>query len=380
MDLVPIDTALGSIPVGTIPISASNVAACRLECYANMNPERGARVTIADVAAAANVSRSTASRAVSGHPAVSSAARRAVLEAASALGYRVNPAARALRGGSSRLIGLVVTNLVNASIQTVVETLHDRSHRAGYQVLMAVTGGDQQREAEVLEALVDHRVAGLFIMPSGSSPDRLNALVASGLPVVSLIRDLRGLEVPVVLDDDRAGAAAATNHLLGLGHRDIAFVGGPPSVHSGRERFHGYRDALRAAGMNLQQTLVHRGPFEPAWGAEVARRITTGPPACSSAVVANHEALHGMVRTLAQSGVDLPARLSLIGFEDAPLFSYWHPAISVVDTHPAELAVAAFDMLMEQVNGGRRSRDRPRLVVESALLIRESTGRPPLAQ
>lgn len=336
-----------------------------------MNADRSDHVTIADVAAAAGVSRSTASRVVSDHPSVSAAAREAVLAAASALGYRANPAARALRGGSSRLMGLAVTNLVNASIQTVVERLHDRAHESGYQVLMAVTGGDPDREAEVIEALVDHRVAGLLVMPSGS-PDRINRLARQGIPVVALIRDLRRLEVPVVLDDDRTGAASATNHLIELGHRAIAFVGGPPNVHSGRERYNGYIDAMRKAGLPVDPALVHRGPFDPSWGADVAAKLWSSE-SCDALFVSNHEALFGVVQAFAQAGVAIPGELSLIGFEDAPLFRFWHPSVSVVDTHPAELADTAFGLLMERVSAGLDP-GRVRVTVRSTLMVRESSS------
>jgi LacI family transcriptional regulator len=331
-------------------------------------------VTIADVAAAAGVSRSTASRAISGHPSTSAAARQAVLAAATALGYRVNPAARALRGGSSRLIGLAVTNLVNASIQTAVARLHDRAHEAGYQVLVAVTGGNADREAEVIEALADHRIAGLVVMPGGS-PDRINRLPDQGIPVVALIRDLRGLEVPVVLDNDRAGAASATTHLIELGHEAIGFVGGPPSVHSGRERYLGYREAMRKAKLPLDPALIFRGPFDPSWGAEVAETLSR-TKSCSAVLVANHEALFGVVQALAQAKVAIPDELSLVGFEDAPLFRFWHPSVSVVDTHPAELAETAFSLLMERIAGSHDG-GRVRVIVGSTLVARESTAQGP---
>jgi LacI family transcriptional regulator len=330
-------------------------------------------VTLTEVARAAGVSRSTAGRALSGHPAVSPAARDAVTAAAAALGYRGDPAARALRGGTSRLLGLVVTNLVNASIQRVVERVHSSAHEHGYQVLMAVTQGDSSRETEVINALVDHRVEGLLIMPSTRDPALLQKLHGSGTAVVAMIRRVRGLHVPTVLNDDRAGAAAATRHLLEIGHDRIAFIGGPEGVHSGRERFRGYCQALEEAGLAVEPETIFRGPFEPDWGSSAIERALSARPKCSALLVANHEALFGVVQTLAQRQIPLPGELSLIGFEDAPLFRYWHPSVTLVDTHPTALADAAFGALVGQLGVGPPPHLQP-VTVPASLLIRDSTG------
>lgn len=333
-------------------------------------------LTLTEVAEAAGVSRSTAGRALSGHPAVSAATRERVEATARALGYRADPAARALRGGTSHLIGLVVTNLVNASIQRVVERVHALAHQHGFQVLMAVTDGDADRESEVVRALADHRVQGLMVMPtSGGSAAILTELHRHGTAVVTIIRSVRGVKVPGVLNDDRSGAAQATRHLLEIGHRRIGFIGGPEGVHSGRERFRGYSDALGAAGLQLDPDLIHRGPFEPDWGSITTEAILDGDAGCSALLVANHEALFGVVQTLAQRGVDMPGRLSLIGFEDAPLFRFWHPAVTVVDTHPASVAETAFESLLAQLAGDPTPPGRP-VVVSASLLVRASAAPP----
>ena len=333
-------------------------------------------VTLTDVARAAGVSRSTAGRALSGHPAVSATARRAVLDAATALGYRADPAARALRGGTSRLLGLVVTNLVNASIQKVVERIHDLAHESGYQVLMAVTNGEAGREKEVIEALADHRVQGLLVMPGGTDPSALQTLHASGTAVVSLIRLMRGLTTPSILNDDRAGACAATRHLIDLGHRRIAYIGGPDKVHSGRERYRGFGQALKQAGLDEDPALLRRGPFEADWGAAAADDLLSARRRFTALLVTNHEALFGVVQTLAARGVEVPGRLSLIGFEDAPLFRYWHPAVTVVDTHPACVAEKAFHALMAQLDDNPPVESGP-VVVPATLLVRNSTAAAP---
>lgn len=320
----------------------------------------------------AGVSRSTAGRALSGHPAVSASSRERVMAAAKALGYRTDPAARALRGGTSRLIGLVVTNLVNSSIQTVVAQVHSLAYDHGFQVLMAVTDGDGVRERDAIQALADHRVQGLMVMPTGAATPVLQDLRSRGTAVVTMIRTVPDKALSSVVNDDRAGAFIATRHLLELGHRRIAFIGGPEAVHSGRERLKGYRQALDHAGIAMAGDLVQRGPFAPEWGSHATRELLFGGSNCTALLVANHEALFGVLQTLAQHRVRIPASLSLVGFEDAPLFRYWHPAVTLVDTNPAILAEVSFASLLDQLG------NRPRAVtaavrVPASLVVRSST-------
>jgi LacI family transcriptional regulator len=322
--------------------------------------------TIIDVAAEARVSRSTAGRALSGHPAVDPQTREQVLEAAARLRYRVNPAARALRRGSSQMVGLIVTNLVNASIQTLVESVHALAHTAGFQVLMAVTNGDPDREREVLAALTDHRVAGVIVMSSSSDPAQLHALEGQGIAVVDVIRRPRGIRTAVVLNDDRAGAIHATDYLVGLGHRDIAFIGGPTDTQSGSQRFAGYSSVLERHEIELDETIE--------WGAETAGRLFDSMAASTALLVANHEAMFGVLNVAAQRGLRIPDELSLVGFEDAPLFRYWHPAITVVDTDPGSLAADAWQSLAAAMADPAERGSRK--VVPAHLVVRDSCAPP----
>ncbi len=189
--------------------------------------------TIEDVAAAAGVSRSTASRALSGHPSVRPETRERVQATALQLGYQVDPIARALRAGSSGLIGLVLTNLMNASIQAIAKTVQSKGHDEGYEVLIATTENDPRREYEIVQRLRSHRVDGVLVMGTGANTDMLNRLHEDGFPVVAIIRLPHGVATPSVVYDDRGAAQQATSYLLSRGHRSIGFIGGPAATRSG---------------------------------------------------------------------------------------------------------------------------------------------------
>jgi LacI family transcriptional regulator len=335
-------------------------------------------VTVLDVAEAAGVSKSTASRALSKSPGVSPEAQRLVMAAAARLGYRVNRMASALRAGESRLIGFVVTNLVNASVQTITEVVQLRAQAEGYQVLLGVTGGDAVREAEIINTLIDHRVDGLILMGTGSNSERINTYVAGGLPVVNLIRHPADGVSPVVLPDNYHGAFEATQHLIALGHTRIAFIGGPLSIASGHERFAGYRSALEQAGLAAEGDLVRRGPFEHAFGRTAASDLLDGPHPFTAVLIANHEAMYGVLSTLSERHVQIPRDISLIGFEDFHWFATWNPPITVVDINPTAMAHATLDALLNQIRGENST--SPTVERTSArLIVRSSCGPAPIA-
>lgn len=324
-------------------------------------------VTLIDVASAAGVSRSTASRALSGSSLISPETRAAVEDAARALGYRPNRTASALRSNRSHLIGLVMNNLLNATFHTVAEVVQKRAAASGFQVLLCITDADPAREDDVLAMLGEHGVDGTIVIGSGRSAAASNALLTQGRAVVNLIRSVKGSSASTVLADDVAGAQDATAHLIELGHRRIGYIGGTEDATSGRERFEGYRSALSDAGIALDESIIRKGPFTTAFGADAINSLLDAPETMTALYAANHEAVFGILPTLVGRGVSVPNELSLICHEDMPWLAMWQPAITVVDNGAAQLANVAMDLLFQQIKDavepdGRTYRIGARLV------------------
>jgi LacI family transcriptional regulator len=313
--------------------------------------------TLSDVAQAAGVSRSTASRALSGSPLVSAATRAQVEQVAERLGYRVNRMASALRSRHSRLIGLVLNNLINASFHTIAEVVQRRAANHGYQVLLCITDADPRRERSLLNMLADHDVDGLIIIGSSEHAATTNRMLAGGTAIVNVIRAPSDSAAPSVLAADRDGSYDATSHLLGLGHQRIGFIGGPEETNSGRERFAGYTAALREAGITADPRLVQRGPFDPAFGVAALGELLASCPDMTALFAANHEAAFGALPALVARGIRVPEDLSLICYEDIPWLSWWHPPVSVIDSGPRELGELAMDLLLQQM--GRQQNGAP---------------------
>jgi LacI family transcriptional regulator len=301
------------------------------------------------VARLAGVSTSTASRALTGHPRVLPETRQRVLAAAASLRYQPNRMAMALRTRRTGLIGLVVNNLWNGTFSTIAETLQRWGATEGYQVLVCSTGGDAGREAAFLDTVAEHRFDGVVVAGSGQNVERLNRLLETGTGVVTMNREVPGAHAPSVLPDYGAAARMATEHLLDLGHRRIAAVAGLDRFTSGRLSHTGYLEALGAAGLPVDPSLVCRGPFTPEFGRAAAVELLSLSRPPTALLVTNHEASFGVLPVLSERGLRIPAQLSVLLTEDEPFFGWWHPALSVVDNRAEFMARTAIDLLLPQL-------------------------------
>ncbi|MDR5699042.1 LacI family DNA-binding transcriptional regulator [Agromyces aerolatus] len=306
--------------------------------------------TLRMVAEAASVSLSTASRALQGSPRISPATRKRVRSVAADLGYRPNHAARALRSRRSRLVGLVLNNLVNVSFHTIAEVVQRKLSAEGYQLIISITDGDPRVEKELLMTLVDHGVDGVIVIGSGLNAATTNEFLESDIAVVNAIRSSPDSRAPTVLAGDRDGAYTAVRYLLELGHRRVGYIGGLDSTDSGRERFRGYREALADSGVELDDRLISKGPFTPTFGADAIDELLAVRPGMTALFAANHEAVFGIMPGLVAADVELARELSLICYEDMPLLQMWQTPVTVVDTGAEEIGALAVDLLLDQID------------------------------
>ncbi|MBP0495332.1 LacI family DNA-binding transcriptional regulator [Pararoseomonas indoligenes] len=310
------------------------------------------QVTLRDVARAAKVSVSTASRALAGGGLTSKSTEARLQRIATELGYRPNTLARGLKTRTTRLVGLVVHNLTNASFRVLAEVVQRRLRAEGYQALLCITADDPEQEAVTIETLTDQRVDGLIICPTGRNGALLAVLEANGTPVTCVVRRDETVELETVLAADPEGAFAGTRHLLELGHRRIGLIVGRQETTSGRERLSGYRRALEEAGIPFDASLVHAGRYEPETGLAGCRQLLDRDDRPSALFAANHESSLGVLRGLAERNIVVPDDISLLCYEDVPGFAWQRPAISVVDSGANAMAELAADRLLQRLRPG----------------------------
>jgi LacI family transcriptional regulator len=336
-----------------------------------------ARATLQDIADACGVTRATVSRALSGSPGVGAVARARITETAERLGYRPNRVAQGLRNRRSHLVGLILTNLVNASFQKMTEVMQTRLDAAGYQTILSVSGGRLDQEERLLSMLLDRQVDGIVMLGSDGLIPLSPLARQAPVPIVNLVRRLDPQPADSVLARDREGAYEATSHLIALGHSRIALIVGKRDTHVGNERRAGYLLALKDAGIKPDRSILVEGSYAPDPGTQAIRQLfdqAKKPP--TALLIANHEAAFGALPALSERRIEIPKQVSVIVYEDAPWFAYWGPPLTVVDNQPTMLAETAVSLLLARLQH-QSSPAAEALGGAPRLIVRSSCASPP---
>ncbi len=316
-------------------------------------------VTVADVAAAARVSKAAAARVLGGYGSVSSGVKARVLDAARALDYRPNELARTMTTGRSGTIGVVVGDIENPFFGLAVRGLSDRAHELGFNVILANSGEEVAAEQAATRVLAAKRVDGLVVAPAAMGrADHLADLVGRGCPLVLLDRDVPGLGVDASLVDTRSGARDATALLLAAGHRRLAYVTasaaaetryrGPEQVALSTvlDRIEGFVAALRVAEIDDPEAGIRLGASDPARAAEILDGLLCGPARVTGILASDSKIALHVFRAARRHGLGLPGEVSLVSFDDADWTSAITPAVTVVAQPAYELGVQAAQLLM----------------------------------
>ncbi len=334
-----------------------------------------ARVTLREVAEEAGTSQSTASRALAGHGYVADEIRAKVRAAAARLGYVPDITARTLKGRSSGLVGLLVSDLRNQFYAQLAAGVEQTLTAAGHQVVLVDDHGDEERAADGARAFVSMRADGVLLAPVGRAATAL--LVEHGTPVVEVDRrsGIRGCDA-VVIDSER-GARDAVAHLLALGHRRIAVVVDETMWDTGRARLRGYRAAHRAAGVPLGRRLVlDLGLRLTDPQREVATFLDANPDA-TAVFAANNVVAEAVWQELKRRGSAVPRDCSVVSFDDLTWMRMVEPGLTAVRQPVYEMGARAASLLLERV-GGDQGRSRTH-TLDPELLTRGSAAAPPPA-
>ncbi|MGW2401266.1 LacI family DNA-binding transcriptional regulator [Kitasatospora sp. NPDC001664] len=328
-----------------------------------------ARPTMKDVAAAAGVGLKTVSRVVNGERGVTEETAARVREAITALGFRRNDGARLLRTGRTASVGLLLEDIADPFSAALTRAVEEVVRAEGSLLFTGSSGEDPERERELALAFCARRVDGLIVVPAGDDHRYLLPETESGTPVVFLDRPAAGIEADAVLSDNAGGARDGVAHLIRHGHRRIGFVGDQPHLHTAAERLHGYREAMAAAGLTVDQRWIESGTSDPARVAAAVARLTGGPEPVTALFTANNRI------TLAALHHLPPRPPALLGFDDLELADLLSPGLTVVAQDPPALGAAAARALFDRLAGD--SSPARRTILPTCLVPRGSAERPP---
>jgi len=335
--------------------------------------------TIHDVARIAGVSIKTVSNVINDYPHVRPETRQKVQQAIEELDYRPNLSARGLRSGRTGVIGLAVPELRQNYFAELADAVIRAAERRRLGVVVEQTGGDRDREIEVLTGRRVRLTDGLLFSPLALGKDD-QAMLNSGFPIVLLGERIFGGPTDHVTMHNSSAAQAAVEHLISIGRRRIALIGSHPDgrseIRSADLRVSGYHDALTAAGITINPRLIRTAfPWHRENGAEAMRGLLADGVPFDGLFALNDTLALGALRALGEAGRKVPDDVAVIGFDNIDESSYSVPSLSSVDPGRETIAATAVDLLIERINEKPDTAVPPRLIKpEFRIVARESTG------
>jgi len=333
--------------------------------------------TIHDLAREAGVSVATISRVVNRRPGVAPATRERVLRLIRDRGFSTNRTALALSGGRTGLVGVTLPMIQSSYFSMLAGGVAEALYEHDLRAILCPTRHEHDREIGLLERLMQGTTEGaVLILPSESS-EELQVLRERGYPFVVLDpKTPVGSGVASVSAANVAGSAAATQHLLELGHRRIGAITGPAGWCATEERLTGYRAMLAGAGLPYDPRLQEEADFEVATGREAAARLLSLPEPPTALLAFNDNMAVGAIQAARELDLVLPRDLSVVGFDDGEYAGLVTPALTTVRQPLAEMARMAVELLRRQLEEAPLLEEL-RIELGTRLVIRESTAPPP---
>lgn len=317
-------------------------------------------ITIDDIAREANVSIATVSRVINGSKTVSPELRSRVLDAVERNHFRPNTFARGLTTNKSNIIGIIVTDISNPVISSLVKGIHQVCQERGFTVMICESGGDKDNEKALLFRLEEQHSTGVLLAGVDIDPESVRTMLSLSYPVVLVTQEANDGKhaVTTVIHDNLSAIADAVRFLYANGHRRIAFIGGPERDYSnGIKRLEGFRQAAGELSLEIPASYILNGDFTYDSGAECMRRIYEENTELPTAVIACSDLMAiGAISCAGRLGLRVPEDLSIMGFDDTDLARYFRPALTTVRIPYFDEGRTAANVLFDLVDSGAKTK------------------------
>ncbi|ALS27647.1 transcriptional regulator [Paenibacillus sp. 32O-W] len=328
--------------------------------------------TIYDVARAAGVSTATVSKVINGTGRISDKTRKRVTEIMEELRYQPSMVAAALTRRSTSTVGLMLPDLANPYFAEIARAVEDRGHEFGFSLLICSTDNDPSKEEKYLSLMVQKCVDGIMIATSTGQDGLLRELAEQRMPIVAISRELPSLPVDTVMVDDFMGGYMAGKHLVGLGHRRIGIIAEKLGASSSPERIRGCRQAMAEAGIEADDSLIAEASYTVDGGRKAAARLLGGGEPPTALFACNDVLAIGALQAAFERGLQVPEQLSVVGFDNTMLATITAPPLTTVSQPIQDIGRRAFDALLQEIRGEKRTKQR--LVLLPELVVRRSTA------
>jgi LacI family transcriptional regulator len=276
-----------------------------------------------------------------------------------------------LRTQQTRTIGVVVSDIRNFFFAAVVKAIEDEARANGYTVLICNADEDSAKEEAALQLLLDRKVSGVINCSTGANLDLLRTFQKSGAVLVDFDRESGLNNIDTVVVDNRYGAELATQHLVDLGHREIATVAGPQHLSNARGRLAGFEDTLRNNDIAVRKAYVQYGNFLQESGFRAAQKLHSLHHPPTALFVANMEMAAGVIAFVRDNGVTIPEEMSIVSFDDSFWAQYMDPPLTVISQPMEKMGKSTMELLLARFRGGKPAQT---LVFTPELIVRRSTA------
>jgi LacI family transcriptional regulator len=333
--------------------------------------ERG-RVTLQVIAEHLAVSTATVSLALRDSTLVADATRLRVQKMAREMGYSYNRSAASLRTARTNILGVGFHDITNPYFAELLTAIETTSAAHGKSILLGTYGESLERQDRALTTLREYRPDGMIVCPAaGTAHDAYDGLIAAGIPVVQVSREIEEVGLDFVGSDDARGTEIALAHLVTLGHRRIAFIGGTPAMSTGRKRHEAYRRGLLVHGLSVDEALIHADFGTRDTGFKGIQALLALPRPPTAALCFNDITAFGAMMGLAHAGRAAGRDFAIIGSDDVAEAALWFPPLTTVRNFQGDMGRNAADMLMRRI--AEPSAAPKRIILEPQLVVRATT-------
>lgn len=330
--------------------------------------------SIKDIARLARVSHPTVSRALQNSPLVNAKTAERIRKIAKESGYRASAVARGLVTRRTRTIGLVVTTVADPFTSEVVSGIEQTANDHGYCVFLADSNADPAREKKIVQSFAEQRVDGIIVTSSRVGALYLPLLSEMMVPIVLVNDQYPGAFVHSVMIRNQDGSRQLAEHLIGLGHRRIAYIGDANGYHSDTERHTGYKEALEAAGIESLPELAVCGNGKPEAAMKAMETLLALDEPPTAVFCYNDMTALGAMRAIRMKGLRIPEDISVAGYDDLFVASYTDPPLTTVRQPMRRMGQLAMENLIKLMTG---EESVVRIKVNPELIVRESTAKVP---
>ncbi len=336
------------------------------------------RLDIRTIARAANVSIATVSRTINRVATVNPQIAKRVWEVIEELDYFPNTQARALVSGRSRIFGLIVSEITNPFFPELIQGFEDIAVEHGYEILVSSTNHDPKRMSHCIRRMLERKVDGVAVMTFGIEEPLLDQLAKRKVPLVFIDVGPKRPGISLLKVDYHHGIRQGVQHLVALGHKNIAFISGPATLHSAQSRLSAFSTSLKESDITPNPAWTLEGDHTMEGGIAAMERLLTenGKKIPTAVMCSNDMTAIGVLHKLYRAGLRVPDDLSVIGFDDIHIAEVTIPPLTTIQMSRFEIARAAVTALRAQLESSDDSTPKRDYKIQTELIVRESTGVP----